>query len=158
MSISRLSISAIAFALTVAASAVHACGESLFRVGKGVSYREYTAPLPGSIIVVANTPGELLMVERLAAAGHHVTVVSGPEQVSESLAEQPADIVLALFSQRQVVESEINRYSVDYLPVALEGSEEELQARSAYDYSLSTDDSLKKFLKTIHKTLKQRQA
>ena len=24
-----------------------ACGDSLYRVGKGVSYRVYTAPLPG---------------------------------------------------------------------------------------------------------------
>jgi hypothetical protein len=28
-----------------------ACGDSLYRVGKGVSYRVYTAPLPGSVLV-----------------------------------------------------------------------------------------------------------
>jgi hypothetical protein len=34
------------------------CGESLFRVGKGLTYRDYTAPFPGNILIVANTEGE----------------------------------------------------------------------------------------------------
>ncbi|MBT8096843.1 MAG: hypothetical protein KJO19_07375, partial [Woeseia sp.] len=50
---------------TLLAGNVLACGESLFRVGKGVAFREYTAPLPGSILVVANSASELALVERL---------------------------------------------------------------------------------------------
>ena len=31
------------------AADTHACGDSLYRVGKGISFRVYTAPLPGSV-------------------------------------------------------------------------------------------------------------
>lgn len=135
-----------------------ACGESLFRVGKGVNYRNYFAPIPGRIIAVAKTNGELAMVERLSAAGHDVHVVSSPDEISETLAaEHDFDVVLALYSQRDTVEKELSGYTATYLPVAREGTEEVARAHDAYAYSLQTDDSVKQFLKTIHRTLKQRQ-
>lgn len=135
-----------------------ACGESLFRVGKGVSYRNYFAPVPGRIIAVAKTEGELAMVERLSAAGHDVHVVSNPGEISETLAaEHDFDLVLALFSQRDSVEKELSGFSATYLPVARGDTEEVAQARASYAHSLETDDSVKQFLKTIHRTLKQRQ-
>lgn len=36
----------------------HACGESLFHVGKGVAFRQYKAPLPGNIIAIARTDAQ----------------------------------------------------------------------------------------------------
>ena len=152
----RISVSAIvagfvAFLLCANASA---CGESLFRVGKGVNFRQYTAPLPGSILVVARTDAELAMVEQLAAAGHDVHVVSGPEQIGDELKTHDIDIVLAYFSQRDEVLAQSAAASVTYLPVALEGSDEEADAERLYEHSLSSEDSLKTFLKTIHRTLK----
>ena len=135
-----------------------ACGESLFRVGKGVNYRNYFAPIPGKIIAVASTEGELAMVERLSAAGHDIHVVASPDQISETLAaEHDFDLVLALYSQRDTVESELSGSGVLYIPVAREGTEEVAQAHTGYAYSLETDDSVKQFLKTIQRTLKQRQ-
>lgn len=135
-----------------------ACGESLFRVGKGVNYRNYFAPVPGRIIAVASTEGELAMVERLAAAGHDIHVVSNPGEISQTLAtEHEFDLVLALYSQRDTVEKELSGFSATYLPVARGGSDEVAQARASYAYALETDDSVKQFLKTIHRTLKQRQ-
>ena len=40
-----------------------ACGDSLYRVGKGVSYRVYTAPLPGNVLVYGSSEA----AEELAA-------------------------------------------------------------------------------------------
>jgi hypothetical protein len=142
----------------LASTDAFACGESLFRVGKGVNYRNYFAPLPGRIIAVAKTESELAMVERLSAAGHEVHVVSNPDEISETLAaERDFDLVLALYSQRDTVEKELSGYTATYLPVAREGTEEVAQVHESYAYSLETDDSVKEFLKTIHRTLKQRQ-
>lgn len=135
-----------------------ACGESLFRVGKGVNYRNYFAPLPGKIIAVAHTEGELAMVERLAAAGHDVQVVSNADELSEVLSGNDFDIVLALYSQRDSVEPLLAGHRATYLPVAREGTGEVAEAHERYAHSLETDDSVKQFLKTIHRTLKQRQA
>lgn len=143
-----------ACAATLISGNVLACGESLFRVGKGVNFREYTAPLPGNILVVAKTEAELAMVERLAAAGHDIHVVSDPSEISDELKEHEFDIVLAYFSQRDDVVAQTASSSATYLPVAMNGTSEEDQAASMYERSLSNDDSVKKFLKTIHRTLK----
>ena len=132
-----------------------ACGESLYRVGKGVSFREYTAPLPGSILVVARTESELALAERLAAAGHDIKVVSDPSQIGNEINAHQYDIVLAYYSERGEVESQIGSSSTTYIPVALSGTEEVSQASRDYRRSLANDDSVKTFLKTIHKSLKE---
>ena len=138
------------------ASSAFACGESLFRVGKGVGFREYTAPLPGSILVVANSPAEIAMVERLSAAGHDIHVVSDTSQIGEELANHDIDIVLAYYNQRDDVESQMaSGASATYIPVAMDGTAEVSEASERYQNSLSNEDSVLQFLKTIHKTLKK---
>jgi len=141
--------------LTLLAGNALACGESLFRVGKGVAFREYTAPLPGSILVVAKTEAELALVERLAAAGHDIHVVSDPSEIGEELQNHDIDVVLAYYSAREVVEDEMSSMaSVTYIPVAMNGTPETSEASELYQRSLSNDDSVLKYLKTIHGTLK----
>ena len=141
--------------LTLLAGNALACGESLFRVGKGVAFREYTAPLPGSILVVASTEAELALVERLAAAGHDLHVVSDPSEIGEELQKHEIDIVLAYYSAREVVEDEMSSVaSVAYIPVAMDGTLETAEASGIYPRSLSNEDSILKYLKTIHRTLK----
>jgi len=141
--------------ITLMAGNVYACGESLFRVGKGVSFREYTAPLPGRILVVASTEAELAMVERLAAAGHDLHVVSDASEIGAELENHDVDIVLAYFSQRNTVESQMSpTLAATYIPVAKDGTMEIEQAGQLYQQSLSNEDSVLKYLKTIHKTLK----
>lgn len=141
--------------LLISSSGAYACGESLFRVGKGVSFREYTAPLPGSILVVANTSAELALVERLAAAGHDITVVPDTSEIGDAVSSGQFDVVLAYFSDRTEVESQIATSSTTYIPVAI-GDPEESLARSDYKRSLNNDDSVKTFLKTIHRALKDK--
>jgi hypothetical protein len=141
--------------LALLAGNAFACGESLFRVGKGVAFREYTAPLPGSILVVANTEAELALVERLAAAGHDIHVVSDPSEIGEELQKHEIDVVLAYYSEREVVEDEMSSMaSVAYIPVAMDGTDETSEASELYQQSLTNDDSVQKYLKTIHRTLK----
>lgn len=137
-----------------------ACGESLFRVGKGVSYRNYFAPLPGNIIAVATTESEFAMLDQLKAAGHHVHVVASTDQISETLArhEHGFDLVLAYFSQRASVEAELADSGVGYLPITREQDGELALARTLYAESLASDESVKTYLRTIHRSLKARQA
>jgi hypothetical protein len=156
MSKTRVLATAAGCLIALLAGNVLACGESLFRVGKGVAFREYTAPLPGSILVVANTEAELAMVERLAAAGHDIHVISDPAEIGDEIKQHHIDIVLAYFSQRAEVESQMSSVvaAATYIPVAKDGTLEISQAGELYAQSLSNEDSVKKFLKTIHRTLK----
>lgn len=139
--------------LALTSAGVHACGESLFRVGKGVSFREYTAPLPGAVLVVAKTESELALVERLAAAGHAIYVVSDPSQIGDEIRKHDIDIVLAHYHQRDAVEAN-DLSATTFIPVAQRGTEEVAEAGELYQRSLTNEDSVLTFLKTIHKTLK----
>lgn len=142
--------------LCLVAAAALACGESLFRVGKGVEFRQYTTPLPGSILAVANSEAELMMMERLVAAGHDVHVVSEPSQVQDELGEHDFDIVLAWYSQRDEIAGQIAGSGATFIPVAMHDTGEEYDVRRDYEHALSSDDGVKTFLKTIHYTLKSR--
>jgi NADPH-dependent glutamate synthase beta subunit-like oxidoreductase len=155
MNKSRATAATIGLLIGLMTANAFACGESLFRVGKGVGFREYTAPLPGSVLVVANTPAEMAMVERLAAAGHDVHVVSEPSQIGSELENHQIDIVLAYYSQRDEVESQmISMGPTTYIPVAMDGTTEVSEADKQYRASLTNEDSVLKYLKTIHLTLK----
>lgn len=132
-----------------------ACGESLFRVGKGMSYRAHTAPLPGNVIVVAENEEAKEFAERLAAAGHHVQTVDDSSQLGEALSHGQVDVVLAGFRDREIVAAQFASSGTNaaYLPVTAEKSEEAL-AKELYSKPLAASDSFTDFLKAIHKTLK----
>lgn len=155
----RKSIVAIScLSMTLLAGNAVACGESLFRVGKGVEFRQYTAPLPGTILAVAKTEAELHMVQHLIAAGHDVHVVADPSLIGAELerVEQGFDIVLAYYDQRAEIEAQTAMASVTFLPVTIDGTGQERQAATEFERTLSNNDDVRQFLRTIHQTLRAR--
>jgi hypothetical protein len=132
-----------------------ACGESLFRVGRGVAYRSASAPLPGNILVVSSRPESKQLAERLAAAGHRVRVVDSMDQVAQEIRGGEYDVVLGAFNDRERIEQQTA--GVDkapaYVPVTTEDAQKELAAK-AYPRYLSADDDFTQFLRIIHRTLK----
>jgi hypothetical protein len=134
---------------------VLACGESLYRVGRGVLYREYTAPLPGRILIVAQTEAENAMAERIAAAGHDVHIVSRPDAIRGEISDSDHsfDLVLAYFNQRAEVEAQTASISISYLPVILDEAEEG-QAEAMYGRHIADQASVKQFLRAIHSVLR----
>lgn len=133
-----------------------ACGESLYRVGKGVSYREYTAPLPGAILIVARDEAEQMLAEALAKAGHKVELVADIDAVRGKLESGNYDIVMSRFALHGQVNTQVLDTGVDYLPVAKHDSSEIAEAKAQFKRSLSSDDNIKTFLRKIHRTLKTR--
>jgi hypothetical protein len=155
--IQTLVMGAAFVALSLASIEVFACGENLFRVGKGVAYRAQTAPLPGNVVVVARDQAAKRLAVRLAAAGHHVEVVDNASMLAEKLGGGDVEVVLAPFNDRDDVATQTASASstATYIPVALEASEEG-PAAQMYEHSVAASDSFKDFLKAIHKTLKSR--
>jgi hypothetical protein len=151
-----LSIVAIASLISLQASA---CGESLYRVGKGVLYREYSAPLPAKILMVANTDGQLAMAEVLTASGHDVHIVAAADQIGEQLssADHEYDLIMSMYALHEIVQSEKVRVdsSVAYLPVALADSDELSSARELNRYAPLSSARMKAFLKAIHRTMRE---
>lgn len=134
-----------------------ACGDSLYRVGKGVSYRVYTAPLPGSVLVYGQTEGAKQLAEELARSGHGVRLVSSDQELKSELDSGDYDVVIAAYSDHTAVESTVGanaKSRATYIPVA-QSEEEETLAKQNYDRVLMAQkDDIKNYLKAIHKTLK----
>jgi hypothetical protein len=136
-----------------------ACGESLFRIGKELTHRAQTAPLPGNVLVVASDQEGRDLAERLAAAGHDVQVIESADLVAQELRAGDYDVVLALFSDRESIEmqeSDSGSRAI-FLPVTVE-AEEAAVAEQTYPRYLSADDSFRQFLRTIHRVLKEQRA
>lgn len=134
-----------------------ACGDSLYRVGKGVSYRVYTAPLPGSVLVYGSSEGAKQLAEALAQSGHGVRLVSNEGELTAELSSGAYDVVIAPYSDRGTVESSAGASGdtrTTYLPVALSNEEAEIATRDYSKVMLADRDEIKHYLKAIHKTLK----
>jgi len=147
-----------ALATTLVAGSAFACGDSLYRVGKGVSYRVYTAPLPGSVLVYGKGEGAEQLAQELARSGHGVRLVSNDDELKSELGSGAYDVVIAAYKDQSTVELTTKAAvgAPTFLPVALD-SDEEAQARQEYErVMLAEEDEIKHYLKAIHHTLKQR--
>ena len=143
-------------ATTLFAGNVLACGDSLYRVGKGVSYRVYTAPLPGSVLVYGQGEGAEMLAKELARSGHGVRLVSNDEELQAELGSGAYDVVIAAYSEKSTVAQDSAADAPTFLPVALT-EEEEMQAREEHERVMVAEkDEIKHYLKAIHQTLKQR--
>ena len=134
-----------------------ACGDSLYRVGKGVSYRVYTAPLPGSVLVYGQSDGAKQLAEALAQSGHGVRLVENELELAVELKSGNYDVVIAPYSDHGAVEASASGESgTAYLPVALSSDEAEVANQSYAKVMVAERDEIKHYLKAIHKTLKSK--
>jgi hypothetical protein len=146
-------------ALLVTAFAVDAmaCGDSLYRVGKGVSYRVYTAPLPGSVLVYGESEGARQLAEALAQSGHGVRLVENESDLNRELETGNYDVVIAPYSEHGAVEASTRNsetVNTTYLPVALNSDEEKVAHQNYSKVMVADKDEIKHYLKAIHKSLK----
>jgi len=152
-------VSLVALFVAVLALDAIACGDSLYRVGKGVSYRVYTAPLPGSVLVYGQSEGAKQLAEALAQSGHGVRLVDNEMELTMELETGNYDVVIAPYSEHAAVESnsEVSgSVTTTYLPVALNGDEEEMANQSYSEVMVADKDEIKHYLKAIHKSLKNK--
>jgi hypothetical protein len=154
MNVCRLFLAILATAVVTADA--YACGDSLYRVGKGVSYRTYAAPLPGSVLVYGKSEGAKQLAAELARSGHGVRFVSNDEELQAELGAGGYDVVIAAYSDQSAIRAG-TRTATDapkFLPVAQTG-EEQAAARKDYErVMLAQNDEIKHYLKAIHQTLK----
>ena len=151
----------VTLALAASLMAVHAsataCGESLFRVGNGVQYRGYFAPIPGSVLVYAQTDDELMVAEELQLAGHSVRVVGNDLDLALTIQEQQFDVLIAPYSKRETIEAQSVQLAThpDWVPVVEHGSPDEKLAKAQYGHTVYSGDDVRKYLKAIHQNLKE---
>jgi hypothetical protein len=134
----------------------NACGDSLYRVGKGVSYRVYTAPLPGSVLVYGQSEGAKQLAEALAQSGHGVHLVENETDLAMEMEKGGYDVIIAPYSEHAAVEASQKGSDADFIPVALSEDEEEMAKQSYSRVLVAEKDEIKHYLKAIHKSLKSK--
>ena len=154
--VSRVIILAILAAALFSAE-LFACGDSLYRVGKGVSYRVYTAPLPGNVLVYGQSDGAKQLAEELARSGHGVRLVGDSAELETELETGDYDIVIAAYSDLDTIKSSASaahNTTTEVLPVAQTEEEEQLAKQQYNRVMMAQQDEIKNYLKAIHQTLK----
>lgn len=152
-----VALGTMALSLTVLGLNTYACGDSLYHVGKGIAYRVYTAPLPGSVLVYGQSESAQQLAQELARSGHGVRLVSNSQELQSELESGSYDVVIAAYRDHAAVESSgrTGGLNTAYLPVA-QSKEEEVQASQEYGrVMLAEKDEIKNYLKAIHLALKQ---
>jgi len=146
----------LAVVVTLASSNSLACGESMFRVGKGVHYRAYSAPIPGTVLVYARTDEERAVAEQLQQAGHQVLVVENDMDLAMQLDGQRFDVIVAPASKRSAVEAGASGLTSppDWVPVYEPGMADSKAVRADYGRGVNSQDDIRKYLKAINKSLK----
>ncbi len=123
-----------------------ACGESLYRVGKGVAYRGYSAPIPATVIVYHSSDSSESLAGALAAAGHDVHLVRGEAELTAALAGTDIDVVLG---PPGIAAALGDSATHTFLPIVAHGD----AATARYPRVLRPDDDLRTYLKQIHRSL-----
>ena len=143
-------------AATLIAGNAYACGDSLYRVGKGVSYRVYTAPLPGSVLVYGDSEGAEQLAAELARSGHGVRFVDSDEELKSELGSGDYDVVIAAYSDQSAIQAGTQAASnaPTFLPVAQTDEEEKAAKQDHERVMMAQEDEIKHYLKAIHQTLK----
>lgn len=140
-------------ALAISAESL-ACGESLYRVGKGVAYREYTAPLPGNLLVYSPTGNIESLADELGRAGHTVAIAKTVSDLVLLAERNEYQVVIGPYHQYEDFDSISVLSEATYLPIAVEGIDED-EAKTKFEYVMvPSKHEIKHYLKAIHKVLK----
>jgi len=135
---------------------VLACGESVFRAGKGVHYRAFTAPIPGTVLVYARNDSERAVADSLQQAGHDVHVVASDQDLAVQLQSTAFDVIVAPFGMRETVAATASRSAshAALIPVLDKASADVRIAKAEFSDVVMSDDDIRKYLKAIHHSLK----
>lgn len=141
--------------VVVLASDVYACGESLYRVGKGINYREYTAPLPGNLLVYGAAGDADDLARELELAGHKVSVAKNPSELAYLADRGEYQVVIGPYSEYDNFQALSVLSNAQYIPVVI-GGVDEREAKQQFDeVMVPSKHEIRHYLKAIHKTLKK---
>jgi hypothetical protein len=153
---------ALLLALMLAAPPAFGCGEGMFNTGKGLSYQAYLAPRPAAVLVYAD-PGADVRDQRQAAifaglrkAGHTVTVVTDPDDLRRSIAEQKYDVVISSVDGLDVVAAAGTAQAPALLPVVARAARNSPEIRNRFELFLIDGSSLGQYLRAINKSITTR--
>lgn len=143
----------IVFVTLTAANLAQACGDSLYRAGKGIAYRTYTAPLPGNLLIFGESESAMELAAALERSGHTVQVVRHHQGVAAAMASNDFDVVIAAYEHRLTFHGSIARS--EFIPVVTSGADAAAAKKSFDAVMIADKHKIKHYLKAIHRVLKK---
>src|ERR1700722_13688268 len=149
----------LAIALALGASAVFACGESMFHSDQGMRYHGFTARRPADILVyrpeAAGGDATTQIYAGLQRAGHHVTVVAQETAAIDALSSRHFDVIIASPSDIDVLKAHLNSSARAPAQLAvIDDSDKSDEAR--FPQYVHQSDGVDKYLKSIDRSMRQR--
>ncbi len=157
----KLGTTTLLLVVALSAADAQACGEVMYRMGGALRYHAFVTRHPAQILMYAGsatreaTSVDQSFHENLEKAGHKVTVVGSPEALSQALARQHYDVIIAYAADVPAINEQIARIAPEpaLIPVFQHGND---AVRQQYPLALNEDANLNQFLKTIEQTMKSR--
>jgi hypothetical protein len=149
----------LAIALALGASAVFACGESMFHSDQGMRYHGFTARRPADILVyrpeAAGVAATTQIYAGLQRAGHHVTVVAQEPAAIDALSSRHFDVIIASPSDIDALKAHLNSSARAPAQLAvIDDSDKSDEAR--FPQYVHQSDGVDKYLKSIDRSMRQR--
>ena len=161
----RPSAAILASVLCLSVCAAQACGEVMFRAGAALRYHAFVTRHPAAILLYdSRAPVQPLLTrqsrlhDELERAGHHVTVVRGPDELARALAANTYDVLVADVGamdklQRQF--ADVSR-APTLIPVVDEASQDEGALRDRFPRLVRSNADVNDYLKLIEQSMKAR--
>lgn len=128
-----------------------ACGDSLYRVGKGVSYRTYSAPLPGNLLILGSVKGANELAEQLANSGHTVRIAATSGDLRSELDKGEYEVLILPYDELRAMDT---NPGVPVVPIVNSGADAKLAKQSYGSVVIQDKHELKHYLKAIHIALR----
>ena len=163
--IKRPSAAILVAVLCLCVSGAQACGEVMFRAGAALRYHAFVTRHPAAILLYDSQASVQPLAARtsklhdeLERAGHHVTVVRGPDELAHALAANAYDVLVADVGamdklQRQFAEAP---HAPTLIPVVDEASQDEGALRDRFPRLVRGNADVNDYLKVIEQSMKAR--
>ena len=149
----------LAIALISGASAVFACGESMFHADQGMRYHGSTARRPADILIyrpetaIGDTTSQI--DAGLQRAGHHVTVIAEEPAAIDALSSRHFDLIIASPSDIDALTAHLNSSARAPAQLAvIDDTDKSDQSR--FPQYVRQSDGIDKYLKSIERSMRQR--
>ena len=148
----------LGIALISGASAVFACGESMFHSDQGMRYHSSTARRPADILVyrpeAAIGDATTQIYAGLQRAGHHLTVVAAEPAAIDALASRHFDLLIASPSDIDALKAHLNSSArAPALLAVIDDTDKSDEAR--FPQYVRPSDGVDKYLKSIDRSMRQ---
>jgi hypothetical protein len=155
----RFSKLLLAIALLSGATAVFACGESMFHSDQGMRYHGSTARRPADILLFrpegAGGDSTTQIYAGLQRAGHHVTVVAQEPAAIDALTSRHFDLIIASPTDIDALKAHLNSSTHEPAQLAvIDDANKSDEAR--FPQYVHQSDGVDKYLKSIDRSMRQR--